>query len=67
MPFPDGKHLLVLTASGISTVEGVQLYVADLENKIRGRLDCHPGKSQRARVAGTGEKHFIQPHHEWAD
>ncbi|MDP9337566.1 MAG: hypothetical protein M3P45_01720, partial [Acidobacteriota bacterium] len=33
MPFPDGKHLLVLTASGISTVEGVQLYIVDLEKK----------------------------------
>jgi Tol biopolymer transport system component/predicted Ser/Thr protein kinase len=33
MPYPDGKHLLVLTASGISTVEGVQLYVVDLEKK----------------------------------
>src|SRR5450755_3573391 len=33
MPYPDGKHLLILTASGISTVEGVQLYVVDLEKK----------------------------------
>src|SRR6202045_4212724 len=33
MPFPDGKRLLVLTASGISTVEGVQLFVVDLEKK----------------------------------
>jgi Tol biopolymer transport system component/predicted Ser/Thr protein kinase len=33
MPFPDGKHLLVVTASGISTVEGVQLYIVDLEKK----------------------------------
>ncbi|MEQ1473363.1 MAG: hypothetical protein ABLQ96_06065, partial [Candidatus Acidiferrum sp.] len=33
MPFPDGKRCLVLTASGISTVEGVQLYIVDLEKK----------------------------------
>jgi Tol biopolymer transport system component/predicted Ser/Thr protein kinase len=33
MPFPDGKRLLVLTASGISTVEGVQVFVVDVEKK----------------------------------
>ena len=33
MPFPDGKRLLVLSASGISTVEGVQVFVVDLEKK----------------------------------
>ena len=33
MPFPDGKRLLVVSASGISTVEGVQLILVDLEKK----------------------------------
>jgi serine/threonine protein kinase/Tol biopolymer transport system component len=38
MPYPDGKHLLVLTAGGISSVEGVQVYVVDLEKKSVGDL-----------------------------
>ena len=33
MPFPDGKRLLVLSASGISTTEGVQVFVVDVEKK----------------------------------
>jgi Tol biopolymer transport system component/predicted Ser/Thr protein kinase len=33
MPFPDGKSLLVLAASGISTVSGVQVVVVDMEKK----------------------------------
>jgi Tol biopolymer transport system component len=33
MPFQDGQHLLISSASGISTTEGVQLFVADVENK----------------------------------
>jgi Tol biopolymer transport system component/predicted Ser/Thr protein kinase len=33
MPFPDGKHLLILAASGISTVSGVQVSVADMQKK----------------------------------
>jgi Tol biopolymer transport system component/predicted Ser/Thr protein kinase len=33
MPFPDGKRLLVLAVSGISTVSGVQVSVVDTEKK----------------------------------
>jgi Tol biopolymer transport system component/predicted Ser/Thr protein kinase len=33
MPFPDGQHLLIASASGISTTEGVQIFVADVEKK----------------------------------
>jgi Tol biopolymer transport system component/predicted Ser/Thr protein kinase len=33
MPFPDGKRLLVFSASGISTTEGVQVLVVDVEKK----------------------------------
>ena len=33
MPFPDGKRLLVLAASGISTVSGVQVFLVDIEKK----------------------------------
>jgi Tol biopolymer transport system component/predicted Ser/Thr protein kinase len=38
MPFPDGKHLLVLAASGISTTEGVQVFVVDVEKKSAEEL-----------------------------
>jgi Tol biopolymer transport system component/predicted Ser/Thr protein kinase len=38
LPYPDGKHLLLLTASGISTGEGVQLFVVDLEKKSADEL-----------------------------
>src|SRR3984885_6803506 len=33
MPFPDGKRLLVLASSGISTSDGFQPHIVDLEKK----------------------------------
>jgi Tol biopolymer transport system component/predicted Ser/Thr protein kinase len=33
MPFPDGKHLLVLTANTISTADAFQGHIVDLEKK----------------------------------
>jgi serine/threonine protein kinase/Tol biopolymer transport system component len=33
MPFPDGKRLLILAASGISTTEAVQVFLVDMETK----------------------------------
>jgi Tol biopolymer transport system component/predicted Ser/Thr protein kinase len=38
MPFPDGKHLLVLTASGISLADVFYGYVVDLEKKSAEEL-----------------------------
>jgi Tol biopolymer transport system component/predicted Ser/Thr protein kinase len=38
MPFPDGKHLLVLTANGISLTDVFRGYVVDLEKKSAEEL-----------------------------
>ncbi len=67
MPFPDGKRFLVLTASGISTVEGVQLYVVDLEKKSAEDLIVIQGNPSDVVWQEPGKKHSAQPHHEWSD
>ena len=38
MPFPDGKHLLVLTANGLSLVDVFRGHVVDLEKKSAEEL-----------------------------
>ncbi|HEX4486502.1 MAG TPA: protein kinase [Terriglobales bacterium] len=43
MPYPDGQHLLISSASGISTTEGIQLFVADVEKKTAESLTVVQG------------------------
>ncbi len=38
LPYPDGQHLLVVTASGISSTEGVQVFTADAQKKSAEEL-----------------------------
>ncbi len=33
LPYPDGRHLLLFTSSGISTIEATQSFIVDVEKK----------------------------------
>jgi serine/threonine protein kinase/Tol biopolymer transport system component len=52
LPYPDGRHLFVVTASGVSELEEFHAYVGDLEKKTAEDLGEVKGGS---RDVGWGE------------
>ena len=55
MPFPDGKHLLVLTANTISTTDNFQGHVLDLEKKSVEDLEEIQGNPEEAAWQEPGK------------
>ena len=51
-PFPDGKHLLVITREGASTLESVHAYDVDLASKKEDDLGEIPGGNVQWEEAG---------------
>jgi len=55
LPFPDGKKLLVVTASGISTLELFHAYVADVETHKVDDLGQFEGTAQDVVWSESGK------------
>jgi serine/threonine protein kinase/Tol biopolymer transport system component len=55
MPFPDGQHLLIVSSSGISVTEGVELFVADIVKKSAESLTVIDGQPTGASWLEPGK------------